>query len=444
MPLETQLVNFAVDTRLEEIPERTVSFAKQLFAKIIASMIKGSTVESGQKATTFVTEHGTADRQAMLLGCGLRTSVEEASFVNGYFAHAAELEDDQFPSGCSDITVVPVLVSMIERYQLTGRDVLEATIMGMEIMNRIGTYSLASKGIVELPFYGVLGACVSAGKALRLESEQLLGAIGIAMGRASGLITNFGTDGHYIESALACRDGLVAALMAKNGMAGNPDIHTWLTHLRGEGNWDPEAIVGDLGEAWRIHTVWIKKYPCCFITHRPIDILFKLLNEQGFTSDEVVELLIEDNTISSICDRPDPIHTDDARFSFQHALAAALLDQNVDNHHFDMDTLQQQKFLETRKKIKIVTHEEWPKEFLSGPCRVTVTLADGRQITGESETAGGAPDSPLSDQEVRDLFNKILAPVMSQADIDWIWDFIATMETQTDLMPFLEKLRTVH
>jgi 2-methylcitrate dehydratase PrpD len=441
MSMEQRLVDFAVNARLEDIPDRTIAFAKYLLAKITASMVKGSGTESARKLIAVLSTQGGLDRSAPLIGCGLRSSVEEASFVNGYFAHAAELEDDQFPSGTSDITVVPVLFSMIEKYGLTGRDVLEATTLGMEVMNRIGTYSLASKGIVELPFYGVIGACVSAGKAMHLGSQEMLGAIGIAMGRASGLIMNFGTDAHYLESALACRDGLLAAALAKGGMSGNPDLQTWLTNLLPAGHFDPDRIVGDLGKSWRIHTVWIKKYPCCFITHRPIDILFELMDSKRFRAEQVAELTIEDNPVSKICDRPVPIHTDDARFSYQQALSAALLYRDVDNHHFDPQAITGPEFVSTRKKVKVVIHDEWPKAFLSGPCRVTVRLNDGSELSGESETAGGSPDAPLGEDEVYRLVRKILMPVMPEKDIDWVWNTIGKLESQTDLRPFLEKLR---
>ncbi|MDP9112065.1 MAG: MmgE/PrpD family protein [Acidobacteriota bacterium] len=443
MTLEKQLVDFAVNTRLEDIPERTVAFSKQLLAKISASMVKGSGTDSAKKLIRILDEQGNSDRRAPLIGCGLRSSVDEASFINGYFAHAAELEDDQFPSATSDITVVPIIFSMIEAYGLTGRDVLEATTVAMEVMNRIGTYSLASKGIVELPFYGVVGAAIAAGKAMRLGTEEMLGAIGIAMGRASGLISNFGTDAHYIESALACRDGLLAAVLAKGGMSGNPDLSTWLTNLVGADKFDPQVVVGDLGKKWRIHTVWIKKYPCCFLTHRPIDILFRLRHTTPFQEAEVVDLTIEDNPVSKIVDRPVPVHTDDARFSFQQALSAALLDGEVDDHHFSPQRIADPAFVATRRKIKIVRHEDWPKAFLSGPCRVTVRLRDGRELKGESETAGGAPDSPLTEQEVHDLFRRILKPVMPSAGIEATWKTIASLESQQDLKPFLEGLRHV-
>lgn len=443
MSIESQLVEFAVRARLEDVPERTVAFSKQLFAKIIASMIKGSCTASGKKALAFVAEHGSTDRSTTVIGRAAKASMEDAAFVNGYFAHASELEDDQFPSGTSDITVVPIVCSMIEKYGLTGKDALEATIVGLEVMNRVGTYSLASKGIVELCYYGGIGGCVSAGKALKLGSKEMLGAIGIAMGRAAGLISNFGTDAHFIESALAGRDGLLAALMAKNGMAGNPDVATWLTNLLGAGNWKPEAIVGDLGKAWRVHTIWVKKYPSCFITHRPIDILLGMLAAKRFKAEQVAEITVEDNTVSKICDRPTPAHTDDARFSFQHALAAALLDGDVEDHHFAPAVIADPRFVSTREKVRVVLHQEWPRKFLSGPCRVTVKLSDGKEVTGESETAGGAPDRPLSADEVHRLFDKILKPVAAQSDIDWLWETIDKLERQTDLQPFLEKLRRV-
>ena len=93
MSIEKQLVDFAVNARLEDIPDRTVTFSKYLLAKITASMVKGSGTESAKKLIRVVTEQGNPDRSAPLIGCGLRSSVEEASFVNGYFAHAAELED---------------------------------------------------------------------------------------------------------------------------------------------------------------------------------------------------------------------------------------------------------------------------------------------------------------------------------------------------------------
>lgn len=442
MTIANQLIDFVANTTLDDIPDRTIKFSKFLFAKIVASMAKGSSTEPAKRLISFLKDKGSQDNEASLIGCGLKANLEDAALANGLFAHAAELEDDQFPSSTSDITVVPVVFSLIEKFALSGRDVLEATILGLEAMNRIGMYPLASKGFVELPFYGVIGASVSAGKALKLNSNQIRGAVGIAMGRASGLVTNFGTDAHYLESAIACQDGLLAALLARNGMAGNPDIEGWLGNLLGPGNFSSHEILKDLGKNWQIHNMWIKKYPCCFITHRPIDILFKLKKEHKFQADEVSELIVEDNPVSKICDRPSPIHTDDARFSYQQALSAALIDGDVDNHHFDLEVIKSSKYQSARKKVKVVIHDEWPRAFLSGNCRLTVTMKDGSQIQGETESAVGGPDSPLGEEGVFNLFKKVLKRIMNESDIDWLWDTINSMESQTNLAPFVKKLNT--
>lgn len=444
MPIVDQMAAFVVNTGLDAIPMETVHFSKFLIAKIVASMMRGSQTHCANKLVEFIKGKQESARNAGLIGTGLRANLEDAAFANGLFAHAAELEDDQFPSSTSDITVVPVVFTMAEQFHLSGRAVLEATILGQEVMNRIGMYPLASKGFVELPFYGTLGACITAGKALALSEEQLKGAIGIAMGRSSGLVTNFGTDGHYIESALACRDGMLASLLAQHGMSGNPDIETWLANLIGAGISEQGEILRDLGKSWRIHNVWIKKYPCCFITHRPIDILFDLRRKHGFRPEDVEDLTIHDGPISKICDRPSPSHTDDARFSFQHSVAAALLDGDVDSRHFDMTTISEPRFLETRPKVKVVIHEDWPRAFLSGVCRLSVRLKNESELSGEMETAVGSPALPIDESRVSDLFSKIMAGLMKDGDVRWLWETILSLEEVEDLRPLMGKIASLN
>jgi 2-methylcitrate dehydratase PrpD len=440
MPIIDKMAAFVVNTGLEAIPRETVHFSKFLIVKIVASMMRGSRTQSAKRLVEFIEDKKESARNAALIGTGLRASLEDAAFANGLFAHAAELEDDQFPSSTSDITVVPVVFSMVEQFHLNGKAVLEATILGQEVMNRVGMYPLASKGFVELPFYGTLGACITAAKALGLSQEQLKGAVGIAMGRSSGLVTNFGTDGHYIESALACRDGMLASLLALHGMSGNPDIETWLANLIGAGISEQQEIVQDLGKAWRIHNVWIKKYPCCFITHRPIDILFDLRRKHSFRPEDVEDLTIHDGPISKICDRPSPSHTDDARFSFQHSVAAALLDGDVDSRHFDMTTISEPRFVETRPKVRVVIHDDWPRAFLSGVCRLSVRLKNGSELSGEMETAVGSPALPIDESRVSDLFSKIMAGLMKEEDIRWLWETIMSLEKMDDLRPLMDRI----
>ncbi|NQU03236.1 MAG: MmgE/PrpD family protein, partial [Syntrophaceae bacterium] len=106
MALVDQIAEFVVDTEFENIPAETVSFTKHLASKIIAAMLTGSTTLAGRKTAEYVkSRQGPAE--AGVIGAGFRCSLEDAVFFNGITSHAAELEDDQFPSATSDITIFP-------------------------------------------------------------------------------------------------------------------------------------------------------------------------------------------------------------------------------------------------------------------------------------------------------------------------------------------------
>ena len=258
-----------------------------------------------------------------MIGNGFKASVENAVLADGIFAHACELEDDQFPSATSDISIFPILFPLAEKMHSSGSELVETAAVSMEVMNRIGMFSLTYMGIGDLSFYGVLGSAAAASKLLGLNPAKFL-ALGIALGRASGFLVNFGTDAHYLESAMAGRDGLLAAIFAKNGMTGNADFEKWLSGLLGKEKLHLEKIVQDLGQPrWHVHNMWIKKYPCCFLTHRHNDATFAIIRENKMTYDNLERIDIDIGPVDGVTDRPNPKDEEDARFSIQHIQAGS-------------------------------------------------------------------------------------------------------------------------
>jgi len=247
MPIAKRLCEFLVETKFQDIPKKTVEFTKQLGLKTVAGMLNGSRRPAGRRIAGFIKDQG-GPSEASVIGSGFKSSVENASFANGIFAHACELEDDQFPSATSDILIFPILFPLAEKLRSPGRQLIEAAALSMEVMNRVGMYSLAHTGIADLSFYGIIGSAAAAGKMLGLTPTQLYSAFGIALGRASGFLVNFGTDAHYLESAMAGRDGYLAALFAKKGMTGNGDLEKWMTGLFGTQKPPFEKVVENLGK----------------------------------------------------------------------------------------------------------------------------------------------------------------------------------------------------
>jgi len=438
--LSNELASFVKNVTLEDIPQETILFVKELALKTLAGMVAGSATDAAAPMVEYVKESG-GRPEAGVLGCRFSCPLENAILANGHFSHTAELEDDQFPSVTSDITVFPVIFPLAQKNKMSGNDVVVASAVALEVMNRVGMFSLAYKGITDLPFFGVIGAAVVSAKAFDLNEEQIKNAIGIAIGRASGYIANFGTDAHYFESSMACRDGYFAALMAQKGLTGTWDIEKWLKQLHGRDSLSVHSVTEGLGTSrWHVHNIWVKKYPCCFLTHRQIDMMLAMTQKHGFTLDNVAHVEIDAGPVDVTCDRPSPKHIEDSRFSFQHIMAGIIIDGDVGYKTFTNDKIAAPAFKKLREKIKVIPRDDWLAEFNSGVARVRVELSDGRSFEEHTRQALGGSERPLTQEQFVDLYRKYTVGFLSERQIKETSHYVLNLERQPDLTRLMEIL----
>jgi len=431
---------FIRETELEDIPPETVLFTKELSLKTLAGMVAGSATDAGKPLINYLKDTE-CSQDVGVIGSKFKSSLEGSILANGHFAHAAELEDDQFPSVTSDITVVPVVFPLAEKLGISGKEVVEATAVASEVMNRVGMFSLAYKGITDLPFFGIIGAAVAAAKTLKLDENQIKSAIGIAIGRASGYIENFGTDAHYFESSMACRDGYFAALMAQKGLTGTWNLEKWLIQLHDHKDLPIEEIVKGLGEPrWHTHNFWIKKYPCCFLTHRQIDIMFAIKEKHGLTPDNIELIEIDAGPVDATCDRPSPKHVEDSRFSFQHIMAGIIIDGDVSYETFTLDKINDPTFQKMREKVRVIHKDFWKPEFNSGVARVSIKFTSGKTIEETAEQPLGGTKNPLTQDQFLDLYKKYTKCFLSEEKIQKTAKMIMELENQPNVGQLMQIL----
>ena len=145
----------------------------------------------------------------------------EATLLHTFFAHASELEDNRItawgdPVGgaSSDITVIPPHFSLVEKLRFSGKSLLEALALGLEVHSRTTLFSAEHGGLMFVPG-------VAAAKAMGLGVKEITRALGLAASNFPLSHLNFSTDAHYFESALKSLQAIIAAEMAKEGMSGN-------------------------------------------------------------------------------------------------------------------------------------------------------------------------------------------------------------------------------
>jgi 2-methylcitrate dehydratase PrpD len=274
-----------------------------------------------------------------------------------------------------------------------------------------------------------MGPSAGVAKALGLNEEETMAAMGLALSGVPVAYVSFGTDAHYFETALHSLQALIAAELAKNGLVGNPDIVTYISNFIGKEKVIPEKFVANLGTEWRVHDIWVKKYPCCFHMHRHIDGFLELVKEKNISYEQVESVKVHISHLEEICNRPEPKTLGDLQFSFQNALGAIMLDRDVNFNHIAEDKIHDPKYKEVRSKVEIIKHSDWlPKYAMETPARIEVKLKDGREFSKERKFAVGSPQEPLPMKQFKGLFIKFTKGIMPEEKILWVADAIAHLE----------------
>src|ERR1700732_1701237 len=111
---------------------------------------------------------------------------------------------------------------------LTGPEIVTALAVGYEVGLRVGnaaTTSLFLNGFHPQGTSGAFVAAATAGRLLRLDASQMQNALGIAGSMGAGLMAaQEGAMVKRLHAGRAAQSGMLAALLAKRGFTGIPDI----------------------------------------------------------------------------------------------------------------------------------------------------------------------------------------------------------------------------
>ena len=436
--IASQLAKFVVQTRYPEIPKEVVNFTKGLVLKTVAGTLAGSATPSGRKMSSILRSRKVKE-DAGVMGCGFKTSFWDAVFLNAYLAHASELEDDSFVGGVSwDITVIPLLLPLAEHLRMSGKNLIEALAVGLETHTRTCSFPTERFGVVVFP--GAVGPAAAGAKAFGLDLGKTVSALGLAMSGAGISLLNLGTDAHFLESALQSLQGIMAAEMAKEGMTSNPDIGQYLSNFLGKDNVNPEKMVLDLGQVWQFRNIGIKKYPCCFFTHRQIDVVLELKKEHHLSFDDIEKIEVHASPADEWCNRPEPQSLGDLQFSFQHLLGAAMLDGDVNFENVDADILLDPRYKEARSKIEVIIHPDRSPVLVQAPAEVIIRKKDGKMFSGQRMFTIGSLQEPLSVEQYIELYSKFTKGILSNEQIEKSVEAILNLEQLNDVIGLMDLL----
>lgn len=406
------LSTFVARTRWEDIPETVRKEAARSIFNGFGTALGGAGDPGIRRMVAALLPFAGAPTST-LVGQERRADMLTACFVNAASTNVFDFDDTHEGTILHPTApVAPPLFALAEQEPISGRRILSAFALGVEIECRLA--NAVSPGHYRRGWHitstcGVFGAAAAAGKLLGLDAEGLRNALGIASAQSSGLVETLGTMAKSVGVGASARGGLLAALMAKEGVEGPArPLEGSLGFLRVTSDApDMAPILSDLGEKWELCRNMYKPYPCGVVLNPVIDACLSLLDEDGIDPRAIESVTVTGNPLlKERTDRPDPRTGRQAQVSAQHAIAVVLLRGAAGVAEFGDDAVGDPDVAALRARVRpVAVDETMPVESIV----MQVSLRDGGMRTRRVDTPSGGLERPLTDEELERKFTALAA-----------------------------------
>jgi len=455
------IASFLSRTSLADLPRGAPEQAAKAIADTFAVILAGAGSEVAEPLLRYAGA-GHERGPVPLLGTGLSASPETAALVNGTFGHGLDYDDvlSIMPAHPSVVILAAVLASL-DGQRVGGRAFFEAYVLGVEIGGKIGlgmTQGHYRRGFHATGTLALFSAIAALAKLHRLDVAATRQAFGIAASMSSGLRRNFGTMTKPLHSGLAARSALTALRLAQSGFTAAPDIleaPSGFFSTYGVEESDPDAAVRDLGRPFVITDpgLALKKFPCCYATHRAMDGLLALRAKLPFDAGSVERIICRMPPGSMrVLTYPRPATGLEGKFSLPYTLAAGALDGKYALDSFTDGAVRRKEIAELYSRIDAAEdpscqgddpHFEKRSSGSRGFVEVEVKLRDGRSDRIRVDKAPGSPGRDMSWDELRAKFTDCARQSgrISEKPAVQAFEMIRKLEQVDDIGKVVELLR---
>ena len=378
-----ELADFAGQIKYEDLPPPIVQETKQVLMEHIGTALAALSTDKGKMMAALGRKEG-GTPESSIIGLGEKVSTTNASLVNGELMIALDYSDI-IAGGHDGTYVLPAVLAMAENAGASGKDLILASAIGLEISARmaraVGRHNVTVADVKRQRkpgltgnAYSNIGAAAGSGRLLRLDNDRMLNAMGIA-GHLTMVLSygrwgagGFGYMAKYGVPGWQSTGAVTAAFLAEMGYTGDitvlDDLERGFAWFTGYPNWYPEVLTERLGEDW-IYNIKLhyKPYPCCGVFHAVLDCVYNLLEEHDLKPGEIESV----NVLGAHNMSQEMSSISSAQFNMQYNISVAIHGVPRGVEWVDKDTMTNPDILGFMKKISGQPHPDAMKEMERDP-----------------------------------------------------------------------------
>ena len=448
-PIVERLASYANSLEYPDLPSEVVHQVKRLVIDSIGCGLGASDAAPVRAARDLAIE-ARGSSPATLLGTTATTTPEMAAFVNGVMVRYLDFNDSYNGKDVAHPSDnIPAVLAAAEAHGASGRQLIAAVALAYEVQAAwVDSFQLASGGVWDQAAYAAVSAPLGAGKVIGLTLEQLAEALRISVVSSMTLgEARRGTISHWKAAAVpnAGRNGVFAAMLARRGMTGPPEVfsgsHGFFAGVTAAPvELAPLAREDGNDRAFRLMESRFKRFPAGFFSQTAIEGAIEARAVLGIADADDVDH-VEIRTFESgkrvmagdpTRWRPETRETADHSLPF--VVACALRFGTLEPAHFEDDVLRDPVLLDLMQRIEVVRDPEcdaaWPEAILN---ILTVRTSDGRQHTVAVPYYTGHFKRPMSDTDVEDKFRGLTAGLLEEPRQQTALDRLWRLDEETDL-----------
>lgn len=400
-PVADALTQFAHGFSLARLSPQARERARLVFLDTIGAALAARASHLGAALASRAARIGAQEasaqdpsaQEASLIGGG-RTDALTAAHVNGALANAADFDEGSHVATFA----LPAALAMGQRLRASGAETLAAFIVAFEAGTRLkdsidiragAPDSLVARGFWSVGIVGPAASALAAARLMRLNETRTRAALSLAACAGGGLRLQLGAMAKALHSGAAARAGLEAALLAAEGVTGDPRA---LDHPQGllaafAAPAAPASAPFDAlraGESVFDAPAKIKAMPVCTPIAPALDAAIELARAHDLRAADIAAVDVDEQRGSLFRDLP--VDEDSAPFCAPFLVAAALARRRLTLDETSGDALADPDILALAARVRHAPGQTLVIETRDGR-RLSRTLGPVRRLITQDEVA---------------------------------------------------------
>ncbi|UKK54771.1 MmgE/PrpD family protein [Prevotella sp. E2-28] len=426
MNITDQFVHNVIDFSKRPFSEEVFHHARKCYLDYLGCVLGGSKQNDG-KLSKLLSSGLLEKGDCTVFGTDVKLAFRDAGFVNGFNAHAMEMDDGhRYAMLHIEAPLFSAMTALYEKEQLSTDAFYKGIIVGYEVTVRVSR-SLQPwhkvRGYHSTGTCATIGVAMATAMALDFDFDQTKAALTAAASSSAGLLELLHDDSEMkpYNVGRAVMDGLTAAYFGSVGYIPPVDV---LGGKRGFLNimsdtQHPEFLtIFDEKDKPSILGNFFKPYPACRHCHSTIDAALQIARDNDIAVSDIEKIKIGVYKLALMGHNHTEVNSSkSAMMSIPYGAVVSLAKKDAGLSQYKEDVVISNEIQKLLTKVEISEDEELTS--LSPDIRgskVEVQTA-GRTYRKRVDYSLGEPENPMSDQDIIEKFQGLAAYAEVDNDI---------------------------